>query len=118
MVLTYEPAGTDLMVNYFSHRFKPLQPLNMFGRWAEGGAQCRPSHAVWYAWKDRAFSQFVIVWETVLLALLFVFLYSGTLFDAYVFSLILAGKESTCIINLARWTDQRMQVFTRIYPFV
>ena len=70
MILTYEAAGTDMMTNYFSHRFKPLQPLHFFGRWAQGGPECKPPHAVWYAWKDRACSQFVIVWGTVLLALL------------------------------------------------
>ena len=59
-----------MMTNYFSHRFKPLQPLQFFGRWAQGGPECRPSHAVWYAWKDRACSQFAIIWGVELSALL------------------------------------------------
>ena len=61
MVLTYEAAGVDMMMPYFSHRFKPLQPLQIYGCYAEGAPHCRPSHAVWYAWKDRTRSQHDIV---------------------------------------------------------
>ena len=61
IVLTYEGASTDQMVPYFSHRFRPLQPLQVFGRDAQGEPKCKASHAVYYAWKDGELSAFY--WE-------------------------------------------------------
>ena len=34
-MLTYEGAGAEMLHPYFSHRWKPLQPLTMYGRWAK-----------------------------------------------------------------------------------
>ena len=53
LVLTYEGAGNDMLYPYFNHRFAPLKPVQIFGRYAHGEPVCKPSHAVWYAWKDR-----------------------------------------------------------------
>ena len=57
LVLTYEAAGVDRLVPYFNHRFAPLKPVQIFGRYAKGDPVCKPSHAVWYAWKDRTWSR-------------------------------------------------------------
>ena len=58
IVLTHEGTSTDQMVPYFSHRFRPLQPLTVFGRDAKAEPKCKPSHAVYYAWKDSELSAF------------------------------------------------------------
>lgn len=57
LVLTYEAAGVDRLVPYFNHRFAPLKPIQIFGRYAKGEPACKPSHAVWYAWQDSTCSQ-------------------------------------------------------------
>ena len=62
-MLTYEGAGEEMLHPYFSHRWKPLQPLAMYGRWAKIQPQCKPSHAVWYAWKDRSWNQLSLTWR-------------------------------------------------------
>ena len=53
LILTYEAAGVDRLYPYFNHRFAPLQPVEVFGRYAKAEPTCTSSHAVWYAWKDR-----------------------------------------------------------------
>ena len=53
LILTYEAASTDMLYPYFNHRFAPLKPIQIFGRYAKGEPEFKPSHAVWYAWKDR-----------------------------------------------------------------
>ena len=53
LVLTYEAAGVDRLYPYFNHRFAPLKPVQVFGRFAKGEPTCTSSHVVWYAWKDR-----------------------------------------------------------------
>ena len=50
--MTYEGAEPSTITPYFSHRFRPLQPLVVYGRDAKQAPTCPPSHAVWYAWKD------------------------------------------------------------------
>ena len=57
LVLTYEAAGTDRLVPYFNHRFAPLKPIQIYGRYAKAEPVCKPSHAVWYAWQDITCSQ-------------------------------------------------------------
>ena len=57
LVLTYEAAGGDMLNPYFNHRFAPLKPVQIFGRYALGEPTCKPSHAVWYAWKDSTCNQ-------------------------------------------------------------
>ena len=57
LVLTYEAAGADRLVPYFNHRFAPLKPITIYGRFAKGEPSCKPSHAVWYAWQDITCSQ-------------------------------------------------------------
>ena len=57
LVLTYEAAGVDRLVPYFNHRFAPLKPIQIYGRYAKGEPACKPMHAVWYAWKDFTGSQ-------------------------------------------------------------
>ena len=57
LILTYEAAPTDMLYPYFNHRFAPLKPIEIFGRYAKGEPECKPSHAVWYAWKDRTSDQ-------------------------------------------------------------
>ena len=54
-VLTHEGTDPALMGSYFSYRFKPLQPMAVFGRTATAEPPCPPSHAVWFAWKDPMF---------------------------------------------------------------
>ena len=61
LVLTYEATSVDMLYPYFNHRFAPLKPLQIFGRYAKGEPVCNPTHAVWYAWKDRTFSLHDIV---------------------------------------------------------
>ena len=64
-MLTYEGADTSALMPYFSHRFRPLQPLQVFGRDAKADPPCPPSHAVWYAWKDYELSAFFVEgWES------------------------------------------------------
>ena len=50
-----------MLIPYFNHRFKPLQPLQVFGRDATAEPKCKPSHAVWYAWKDDELS--ALLWR-------------------------------------------------------
>ena len=57
LVLTYEAAGDDRLVPYFNHRFAPLKPVLIFGRYAKGAPACKGCEAVWYAWKDSTCSQ-------------------------------------------------------------
>ena len=57
LILTYEAAPTEMLYLYFNHRFAPLKPIQIFGRYAKGEPVCKPSHAVWYAWKDRTSNQ-------------------------------------------------------------
>ena len=71
LVLTYEGASDQMLHRYFSHRWKPLQPLIMYGRWAKMKPECKPSHAVWYAWKDRSWNQLSLTWRRELSAQLF-----------------------------------------------
>ena len=59
-MLTYEGASGDMLAPYLNHRFKPLVPLQVFGRDAKQAPTCRPAHAVWYAWKDSELSAFLV----------------------------------------------------------
>ena len=63
LILTYEATSIDMMVPYFNHRFAPLKPIQIFGRFARGEPDCRPSFAVWYAWKDSICSHHDIIFE-------------------------------------------------------
>ena len=58
--MTYEGASGDVLAPYFNHRFKPLQALSIFGRDAKQVPRISPTFAVWYAWKDRELSAFVV----------------------------------------------------------
>ena len=71
LVLTYEGACDELLNPYFSHRWKPLQPLTMYGRWAKMEPECEPEEAVWYAWKDRSSNQLSLIRRRELSAQLF-----------------------------------------------
>ena len=81
IVLTHEGTSTDQMVPYFSHRFRPLQPLTVFGRDAKAEPKCKPSHAVYYAWKDSELSAFFLEGWEFSHAPFFVFLASLERFD-------------------------------------
>ena len=47
MAITYEGAGVDMMMPYFRHVFKPLAPLQVYGRWAGGSPGVKPDQALW-----------------------------------------------------------------------
>ena len=124
LVLTYEAAGVDRLYPYFNHRFAPLNPIMIFGRYAKGEPICPPSHAVWYAWQDSTCSHLTFCIEQIELS---AFFYSTVVrfSDAVTFlclrsPCILYSRTciQLCCSSFVSEVSMSLFVFVQVYAYV